>query len=1500
MKTSKIAPGHEFKKNAGSLRAGFLYQDLVAIETLINSYRNRNLYEWVQLEAEGSEFKSVEDVVTCKPNGLYELIQVKFTVNPDEPANHLSWKWLIEKKKKNGKSLLEKWASTTLRHKEAGTLAKAALKTDRVPDAEFGKCLRDGRIDCSMLSAEIKARVEEQIGSQEKAMSFFESFEFIHSLPRLDDLEDNLRQRVASDTDEGGWHKFRNQVQRWSTQKGQPVPDGKIKYIHLRQVFSIERSRPIPQDFQVPSAYCVPDKNFDKVFLEKICNSDGIAVLWGPPGSGKSTYLSHCVARIDRKNAVCIRHHYFLSPADRSEGRFHCHAIFQSLKDQLEKAMPELVTSHTSLGNLLDTVACQLKSENRRLIVIIDGLDHVWRDHRDREDMEALFDALLPLPPNVRLVVGTQKIAIKNLPAKLPNALPSEEWTELPLMTYAAVHSWLRSQDRAGRLHLRAIGRERRGRVFGKVARAFHNISHGLPLHLIYSFEEVAHTGKAITAENVASLPACPTGDIRDYYRSIWERKSAKGRAVLHVLAGLEFGPPPFALHDCFGRSDESFEAFSAINHLLDLQETEVRPFHGSLFDFLRDLPEHREIFLTHAADVLEWLESLAPAYWRWAWLWIAKAQLGDPSDLLAGPSREWAIDALVAGYPLEQVTAILDRAEKVAFDAFDLTRFLSLRLLKERTLDGPKFQTPDWPLFREVGVSLSNDSYVEAILRAELLTATDGILPYIVRSADGSIREQLAEDALDELNRRITLYDRNTGNYNRPSELTSAIVAVLAYFTPENAQSVVSYAQQIYDSNDISTIYAQAPILDSKLDEAITFAKAQEDSDELITTYTRESILAFNFDNVFEAGKLWSGFQLDRDVLTVLCFEGLAPTEKSKLKALTHPAVRCLALLKGGVVKRSRTQKDLSSLFLGGDGPDAKFAQDTRFVLHEIFFAALAAALSGGKAQGWSKIPADAGTTWLSEAVRALELLAGDIAERWLTLHQWPSLQEIYDTFELCPPASHSFTARRRFKAVLVAIRDIAIDLCTIARGLDSNAFIDTDAISLASKSFFWLDGLWLEAFSERRLLLHTQEAAQAFVKRAGDYLDKTITNSNERTTAAIKLAMFASDYGLVPLAHKELSRAAGCLLGYGHHKDMFAFEVLRSLELLTESGDAEAQKTILDLAGEFEALTVYTDGDETRYARENYYKAIAAHFPERASNCYAYLIHKEEWRYAEAVATAVVETNQVESQTGLALLESYIAPGEIRALEKTDSASRTYIDAALAAVRRKTGRVIRGTPENEESQPTGYMDSEGFDSSPEDAELSVPDPGDFPPGRLQGFLNEVPNMRHYDDQGEPVTAWLRFWAAAGCADEALTALEAAVSDTRFLPDRNSASDAAFEIALEAQGRSKAFPWLVRAHFQTSGWLRWFSNDDETERRLRVVAQHYRGQWREFITNTACPRYTVGAASNGIYIGLSRLVYFLIEVGELDLARDYALEMARIFKAELEEQPIVAPEWSK
>lgn len=232
--------------------------------------------------------------------------------------------------------------------------------------------------------------------------------------------------------------------------------------------------------------------------MANIVRSDGVTVLWGPPGRGKSTYLSHCVAQIDRAQAVAVRHHYFLSVRDRSEGRFHYHAIVRSIEHQLRTTIPDLAgDSASELGEIIRRAADYLQRRALRLIVVIDGLDHVWREHRDHQDMTAVFDALLPLSNGVHLVVGTQRVANQHLPRKLIQALRTNQWTELPPMSVPAIYEWLRIQDSGGRLTTVARD-EPRDTAIQDLATAFHEITEGLPLHLIYSFESLVRSGEAM------------------------------------------------------------------------------------------------------------------------------------------------------------------------------------------------------------------------------------------------------------------------------------------------------------------------------------------------------------------------------------------------------------------------------------------------------------------------------------------------------------------------------------------------------------------------------------------------------------------------------------------------------------------------------------------------------------------------------------------------------------------------------------------------------------------------------------------------------------------------------------------------------------------------------------------------------------------------------------------------------------------------------------------
>ena len=117
-----------------------------------------------------------------------------------------------------------------------------------------------------------------------------------------------------------------------------------------------------------------------------------------------------------------------------------------------------------------------------------------------------------------------------------------------------------------------------------------------------------------------------------------------------------------------------------------------------------------------------------------------------------------------------------------------------------------------------------------------------------------------------------------------------------------------------------------------------------------------------------------------------------------------------------------------------------------------------------------------------------------------------------------------------------------------------------------------------------------------------------------------------------------------------------MFAFEVLESIDMLIRHGSADARKWLLDLAAEFEEITAYTDGDETRVAREEYYEAIANHYPSYVPHLYGRLIQSEEWGYAERVAVAFAKTS---SQSSVALVvfswSTYLSSTELNGSART-----------------------------------------------------------------------------------------------------------------------------------------------------------------------------------------------------------------------------------------------------
>lgn len=1443
--------GPDFKRS-GALRGGFEYQDLVAVEILIRFLRNRDFYEWVQVEAEDKAYQAIDDVVACRKDGQLELTQVKFTPDPLNSDNSLSWEWLTRKKPR-GTSFLQKWAKTVLGRKRDGTLARAMLKTDRVPDPEFEKCLDEHRVDYRQLTSETKAIVDGQLGSEEKATAFFETFEFLHSRKRYDDYEQSLQSELEHDTDKHGWAYFRQEVRHWAMRKNAPGPDGKIRHFHLMEVFAPDRPVALRQDFAVPPGYKVPENAFHQEFIDEAANTDGITVLWGPPGRGKSTYLSHCVSELAAlEDIVCIRHHYFLRLDERGDGRFSYFAIERSLIRQMDDAGLPGTSPRDGLAKALEAAASELRQSARRLVVVIDGLDHVWRDTRDLAQLELLFEALLPLPEGVRLLVGTQKVEDEHLPTKLLKALPKDRWTELPTMSVTAVREWLASRAAGGRVRVPAHRVKTEGEVIDELGSALHSISAGLPLHLVYSLEALLKSGEPLTADAVLQLPACPSGEIEDYYESLWVGLSAGAKRALHLLAGLKFSPPSFGLGRCLTSDVVWWKVLEEVGHMLDCREASVVPFHGSLFAFLRRRPDHRQAFLSLAAKVLRWLEEDAPAYWRHAWLWVMRADLGDTSDLVQGPSRDWAIEWFASGYPVDQLVYMLNQAEEAALEAFELPRLIHLRCLKTRALNSREFQSMEWGLFWETSLALSRDRDLGAVLWDSLPGLQTEEINGVAAFGAG-VPADASGQAIEELNRRNEA-SSSSDEHGQWDEYSRAVVRLVAHQAEEQAEQVIAFAERT-------------------------------DSEGLIDVYTSESLRVGNHNHVLAVGSRRSAPLLDRDTFAALCLEGIGPSARPGLQAADRPVFRCLALLTDGEPIECSAEADVSHLWSieehGGLGHAVRQAG------YDVFFTALAAALSGNAAGKRANLAKAGSGTWLGKALRALEELAGEIGTGWLSDGRWPTLGDVYRKFVLAKPWGPSFKEQSSITGMRLALQDIAVDLCLLGTGVLGEPKIDRRDLRSASASLHWSMEAWLEAFCDRPVPLHSTEAAETFLELIATSMEGRVVEFNERATIATKAARFALEHGLFDRCRLELRKAADCLLAYGYHKDVFVFEVLDALRLIADKGDREARETFLSLAKEIEAITEYTDGDETRHARSRLHKGIAELFPERVPALYAALIAAQEWYRAEELINIWTGKIPPDSQTGRMVLETLIPPGEFNAAWE---AAGTMTDGT--SIREKVGRL---------AGRDGLLpdDSDATSSAASEEPPKMPEATRFEPGCLADFIRSA-REESFLIGARAVSHWLTYWDSKGRHAEALADLHRAAGDRGLRYDVAEALDTVFEISRTREGRSKAFPWLVRAMVENRGWFTWWSSEERFQERVRAVARDYPEKWREFVIETSRGEPLGRLEDNGIVVGLSRLVYFLVEVSESELAKQCAMEMVEIFRDELSQQPLTAPEWAR
>lgn len=1498
----------------GARRSGDDYQDIIALQYMVEWLENPRRYERMVVEDDDSENKFLDDVRLDRSDGTLVVRQVKFSVHPEAPDDAWTWESLLDqrlgKERRDGTrpelpSLLQKWGRTwtQLTTSSDGSLppqVDAAVVSNRRTAPDLKASLNErSHVDFDRIAAsDIKTEIVRQLGDEAAARAFFDGFRFELEHPSYEALAEGLLRRLkvlGGDVD--GWNNLQVELRGWVRHRELPPPNGDITLLEIRRAVRWYSLQSLPQEFVIPPDYVLPDLEFHRHLREELLTLDGeCRVLTASPGAGKSTYCSALYEELHKSGIPVVRHHYFLSLSDPRA----IYSAFERLDHRraAESLMHDLIWEHgealsdsenrnpnpQDLRLWLTECGEYYARQGKKLIVILDGLDHIWREAGSIEELRRLLDYLLPVPPGVVVLMATQPVE----DAKLPNALlsnaPRAKWFKLPFLHLNSIRQWL--------LHHKAeIWPDANVDEYqlSRLADKFYEKSKGHPLHLRYSLKALQERAVPVTEWNVEELPACPHENITEYYNQLELRLTDEGRQILHLMATSRFQWPRQGLFNCLASSPldqpRIMRALRDVEHLLVNDDLGLRAFHGSLLVWLQSRPDHKIYAETLRAATIVWLSSLAPEAWRWAYEWMLKADDGNSSPLLNGPNRDWAIEAVAQRREGRDVHSILARAGWCALEANDVPRALELGLLSDYTHNTYDYYDHLLESLLLPQLIVEEDPYLRPRLSAAQAECTDLELASLAEAEWRLKNPERVRELFNELVHRLeTNRSRsNKGESVRFEDSSDAISRVAALLPVADTATALGKgdverilrwalrnrryssgygASQITQSVRLLSHYAHnmrafgnAPALrravqlttladpdeiggaiddeDSEQSEAEEKAGTAKSTPFDLRMYSKErECLLYN--------AVWLALEKE------LNFSDIFVSDLNNIWV-------CLYFL-----ARGEKQTDQSTILSDFEWPNADLLtlsesrsmdarRDVGSLFYETFFAFLVNAWSGQDEENKKRL-SDLETqvgieAWALRFLKRLHFtahaLVARIAEKTPTSFVWffeqlRSLSLPYYVGYIRGDEGHYGISAR------LAAGRIGQSLWALLRalGLRATPLLPLDEFYQATHSDYLQTEVWLSETNESRVPVFSPEDANRYLRDERDKLDSQVTELNERTEAWTKLATFAALHGVNDEAQVLIRRAAGCMVAHYWHKENSLFTLLDSIRTLYGAFEANAaeigafadegretlRECVLQVARVIAQVGNFTDGDETGHLPEELAETLQAVAPKWLPDYFVECQELEDHNTANAAFNCWLTKADLNDPVQAAVASTALSTANLEVLQTRAKAGDAMAQTVLTRTLEFCG---------EEALNPRFERGSNSTSSPP-SERTPPSPADYPPSGIEEYFAELERRGFYIPLGE-VDEWIEFWGERE-ADQAIPALESALERRRT---RVGGWDGLFTTALHKYGREDAYTYLVKAHREAASWQFYYSDRNNSRARWQRVREFYPDKWFEFLLDT-------------------------------------------------------------
>ena len=1445
------------RTRTGARRSGDDYQDLVAAKALLRVLKHPSRYRWVKFEAR--EAGTLDDVLVLRTDDVVEASQVKFSTDALRPGDPLTWEKLLDQPEGKN-SLIQAWCKSIAPLDAIYRTTEPRLVSNRRAGDDF-VLTQSGHVDRSRTDPAALEEIQSQLGDD--ADDFLKRFRFEVDEQDLGDLDESLmREFQALGLSEGNWLSLKEAIRSWI--RGEELPEtGEIRIDNIRSACGWRQLTPLPQNLEIPDDYTLPDSEFHESFLEQVKKGSGSTiVLAAEPGLGKSTYLSYLVQALRELNQPVIRHHYSLRPTadhlERMDSRRVAESLMANIVVELGAYLGELSNQNPNPHDLsvwLYEVGRQLLEKDQCLVVVVDGLDHVWRAKDSREELVNLFDQLVPVPPGVVLVVGTQPVEDQQLPPSLLTRAPRELWVELPRLDKEAIGEWLN--------HHRDLmpsewDQDDHDWLRSQLAESLYSWTRGHPLLNRYIIQRIADGGERLTTDSIEAIPETPTDSLEDYYRALWVGLPEAARDVVFLLAIAKFRWPEDGLFRCLRLAGyeraSSATAVAAIHHLLGRDAVGLWPFHGSILLYARQRREFgvRKPALREA--VIEWLKKHAPDYWRRSYLWLLQLEAGDANPLVAGSDRQWAVEAVAVGHPLVEVVSVLRTAAWEAIGLADLPKYVDRGVLADAVAYTATNQDEALRWLFAAQLSLGTDDYLEPRAVSGIRELGDPHVLVLALHLHDQGKHDEAIDCFEEINRRLK---QEAGDFHLGEDLRRR------YEVGSELAGLVGV-----DPQGFAGFIAQLSAEDIQVSVAESWAAGQRRSGDV-----RSAVQALGEPISPSVQRC-----LSRHVAVVGADEGISLSQDERQLLGSAYALVYQRFHEGqldGSPPEEPTPPDNAKGY--------RFEEYEHYVgryVHDLFFFLLIRELqSPGFSSSWS--PPTSLRTSLASSLKALAQGAGNVAAGLRHASTVP-VTAAYDATQSFrrPSWGDPIDDRESADGVQRALRTITEDLLIFRRTTGGSAKLSWgEAETIASHNFAGFRDILRWTADGTTDIEH--QAMDSLCKSLDDELAATIEPFEERATVFSMLATVCARSGFRTKAEHYLRRSSESLIAYGYHKDILLHIVLNAIEAGAQYFETR-QQLWFGLAPAISSVREFTDGDETSHLVARLGKLLLRFDPSLAIGYMTSLMDAEKYEDVEEVLHDLVRTGDLTDPVVGALVSTCVEPDAIRLLEERAT--------ALDPLAKEILGLRPGFSANFAKRDTGPRRGADFEGDsagtrPKDRYL------EFPPEQLDELVRSdglvLPTAR-----ADELCAWLCRWAETDRAVDALDAVE-----PYFLADdRLRVSNQTVAAVRKIGGRTRSYAWLVRAQRSNHGWNEYWTDFEETKERWFSVKRDFPDLRHDFLVKSIRPRRGFSP-----YFGMTiaRLVEYLVYFERWGDAYDVTCQIVDTVGGLVSGQELPIPYWT-